>query len=249
MGGDGDHRDSEACREFLKTLACAYRIHAIKTYRIRPETPAGVPVIPCLDHEARLHGRVAPHVSAYLQEESSGDLHEVGCHPARSILVVDTASTAGEHGSDSQARLLAFLAERFPERRVRVSGPSWLRGDRRAAESARAQVTLREILTGPDFDSNAAALQRLRAVAALMEKESRVASWAVRTAYVPALVVAGFVIVRLFDETVETLALSLLGGVLLYLGMMAVHLTGVGNRVWKRAAEYDLIVAERKRRH
>jgi hypothetical protein len=37
------------------------------------------------------------------------------------------------------------------------------------------------------------------------------------------------------------------GGVFLYYGMKAVQLTEMSNRVWKRTAEYNLILSERKR--
>ena len=36
------------------------------------------------------------------------------------------------------------------------------------------------------------------------------------------------------------------GTVFLYLGLKAVHLTEMANRVWKRSAEYGLILAERR---
>ena len=38
-----------------------------------------------------------------------------------------------------------------------------------------------------------------------------------------------------------------LGAVFLYYGLKAVQLTEMANRVWKRTAEYTLILAERKR--
>ena len=38
-----------------------------------------------------------------------------------------------------------------------------------------------------------------------------------------------------------------LGAAFFYYGMKAVHLTEIANRVWKRTAEYNLILAERKR--
>ena len=40
---------------------------------------------------------------------------------------------------------------------------------------------------------------------------------------------------------------SLVGGFFLYYGLKAVHLTEMANRVWKRSAEYGLILAERRR--
>jgi hypothetical protein len=41
--------------------------------------------------------------------------------------------------------------------------------------------------------------------------------------------------------------LTALGTWFLYYGVKAVQLTDMGNRVWKRSAEYNLILAERKR--
>jgi len=40
---------------------------------------------------------------------------------------------------------------------------------------------------------------------------------------------------------------AVLGAAFLYYGMKAVQLTGMSNRVWKRASEYNLILTERKR--
>jgi len=41
--------------------------------------------------------------------------------------------------------------------------------------------------------------------------------------------------------------LTLAGVFLLYAGLKAVHLTEMANRVWKRSAEYGLILSERRR--
>ena len=40
---------------------------------------------------------------------------------------------------------------------------------------------------------------------------------------------------------------GLLGVIFVYYGLKAVHLTQMANRVWKRAAEYSIIVSERQR--
>jgi hypothetical protein len=45
----------------------------------------------------------------------------------------------------------------------------------------------------------------------------------------------------------RSLLVGLLGAVFLYYGLKAVQLTGMANRVWKRSAEYNLILQERKR--
>ena len=139
-----------------------------------------------------------------------------------------------------------------------VEGVSWLRGDRRVARACRAQVTLRDVLLGTDFDRMARGLERLQTVAALMEKQSRVASWSVRTVTGPFLAAVGFVVYQglgrlapaLGEAAVNALpalVLGVAGAVFLYYGLRAVHLTEIANRVWKRAAEYGLIVAERRR--
>jgi uncharacterized membrane protein len=40
---------------------------------------------------------------------------------------------------------------------------------------------------------------------------------------------------------------GVLGGYFLYYGLKAVQLTEMANRVWKRSAEYGLILSERRR--
>jgi hypothetical protein len=91
-----------------------------------------------------------------------------------------------------------------------------------------------------------------------MEKQSRVASWGVRTVTAPLLAAAGvlsFLILGRFtpalgDEGVTWLRYAVvtgLGAVFLYYGLKAVQLTEMSNRVWKRTAEYKLILAERRR--
>jgi len=126
------------------------------------------------------------------------------------------------------------------------------------ANACRAQVTLREVLTGTDMNAVKAQLDRLFTVGMLMEKESRVASWGVRTVTGPLLAAAGFVAYGILGYFVAELGQSLmeilrygvvaaLGAAFLYYGMKAVQLTGMSNRVWKRASEYNLILTERKR--
>ena len=44
-----------------------------------------------------------------------------------------------------------------------------------------------------------------------------------------------------------SLTVGLFGAWLVYYGVKAVQLTEMSNRVWKRTAEYNLILAERKR--
>jgi hypothetical protein len=141
---------------------------------------------------------------------------------------------------------------------VSVRGPSWWRGERRVASACRAQVSLRDVLTGTNMPEIKARIDRLATVGALMEKQSRVASWGVRTVTGPLLAAAGvvtFMVLGAFDTRLGEEALTalrytvigLLGACFVYYGLKAVQLTEMGNRVWKRTAEYSLILSERKR--
>ena len=242
----------------LEALGAFGPVLAVKLYRVKLDPPPPVPVLPCLDHEAMLHETVPPHGAAYIQDKTSGDLHEVVFIPERRRIEIDTVSTAGSNTPGSHDRLRAMLAAQFPHDRIIVSGPSWWRGDRRVIAACRAQVSLADVLLGRDIGTVKTAVDRLQTVGALMEKQSRVASWAVRTVTGPILAVAGFVTYQVLGfftaqlgETGVTLLryvlVSLLGGAFLSYGLKAVHLTEMSNRVWKRATEYSLILAERRR--
>lgn len=231
---------------------------SMKLYRLTLDPPPAVPVIPCLDHEAMLHQVVAAHAAAYVQERASGDLHELVFIPDDRRIEVDTVSTWNEHSPDSHRRLLAYLAQHFPRHRIVVKGPSGWRGERRVAEACRAHVSVREVLLDADIEGVKADIERLQTVGALMEKQSRVASWGIRTVTGPVLAAAGvatFVVLgaltsRLGEGLVTALRyalVGLLGVVFLYYGLKAVQLTEMANRVWKRGAEYSLILAERRR--
>ena len=241
----------EALRPFGLVLS-------VKLYRLQLSPPLDVPTLPCLDHEAMLHEGIPPHAAAYLQDATSGDIHEVVVIPARRRVEVDTVSTFGEHSEESRARLIAHIQQRFPQHRVTVNGPSWWRGERRVAKACRAQVSLRDVLLGTDVPRVKAAIDRLATIGSLMEKESRVASWGVRTVTAPVLAGAGVALYtilggltpRLGETGVTALRYSLvtvLGVVFLYYGLKAVQLTEMANRVWKRTAEYNLILTERQR--
>ena len=233
-------------------------ILAVKVYRVTLEPTPAVPALPCLDHEAMLHEGVAPHVAVYIQDGSSGDIHELVFIPARRRVEIDTVSTWGEASPDSHARLLSTIAARFPGYSTVIDGPSWWRGERRVAAACRAQVTLRDVLLGTDIARVKAGIERLQTIGALMEKQSRVASWGVRTVTGPLLATAGVVFYlvlgtlrsRLGDAGVTGLQytlIGLLGACFLYYGLKAVQLTEMSNRVWKRTAEYNLILSERQR--
>lgn len=250
--------DSERARQSIEALRPFGPVLAIKLYRLTLDPVPAIPILPCLDHEAMLHQTVAPHAAAYIQDAASGDLHELVFIPATRRIEVDTVSTWGENSAASHQRLLAMLHERFREHSVHVKGPSWWRGESRVATACRAQVSLRDVLLGTDTASVKSSIDRLQTIGSLMEKQSRVASWGVRTVTGPLLAAAGVVLFLLFGSLTSTLGeggvtalryslVSLLGAVFLYYGLKAVQLTEMSNRVWKRTAEYNLILSERKR--
>ena len=250
--------DLAAYRSALETLRTFGPALSIKLYRLTLDPTPPLPIIPCLDHEAMLHQTVAPHAAAYVQETASGDLHEVVFIPNDQRVEIDAVSTWGEASEESRGRLTAFLAAQLPAYRIHVQRASIWRGDRRVAEACRAHVSLRDVLLGDDMEAIKAGIERLRTIGQLMEKQSRVASWAVRTVTAPILAAAGVVTyqvlglltARLGEGGVSALryaVLSVLGAVFLYYGLKAVQLTGMSTRVWKRATEYSLILEERRR--
>src|SRR5687767_8030592 len=250
--------DSDRARQALEALRSFGPVLAIKLYRLTLDPAPAVPILPCLDHEAMLHEVVPPHAAAYVQDASSGDLHELVFIPAQQRIEVDTVSTWGESSAESHERLLATVADRFRDYRVRIKGPSWWRGERRVAHACRAQVSLRDVLLARDTTTVKSQIDRLATIASLMEKQSRVASWGVRTITGTALAAAAFVLFAAFGFLTPTLGeagvtylryglISVLGAIFLYYGMKAVQLTEMSNRVWKRTAEYNLILSERKR--
>ena len=252
---------SDVCEfsaRFFREVASFAHLRAVKLYRLRVDLTPAVPSLPCLDHEAMLHEGIAPHAAAYVEDRETGELHEIVLIPSRRRVEIDPASTLDEHTDEGQARFIERVRERYPDFTYAVNGLSWLRGDRRVARACRAQVTLRAVLQGADFDRITAALERLRTVGALMEKQSRVASWSVRTVTGPFLAVVGFLVYQglgqltpeIGDGTVgilQALVVGTAGALFLYFGLKAVHLTEMANRVWKRASEYGLIIAERRR--
>jgi len=249
-----DPRDVQQALDALRAFG---PICAVKLYRVPLSLIPAVPIIPCLDHEAMLHHRVDPHASAYVQERGSGDLHEVAFTPARRQIQVDAVSTLSECSHESHARIVAWLAATFPGYQISVTHPRWWRGDRRVADACRAQVSLRNVLLGEDTGAVAADIDRLQTIGALMEKQSRVASWAVRTVTPLLLGAAGvltYQILGLFTawvgasavDTLRYATVGAIGATFLYYGLKAVQLTEMSNRVWKRTAEYTLILKERR---
>jgi hypothetical protein len=169
-----------------------------------------------------------------------------------------TAAALGERSPQSHDRLVAELRSRFPDCTVREIGPSWVRGDLRVAKACRAQVTLRDVLLGTDLDRTKASVDRLQTISSLMEKQSRVASWGARTVMTPLLAVAGFLSFQALASldlsaeyqwvsSLRYVVVGVIGAYFLYYGLKAVQLTEMANRVWKRSAEYGLILSERWR--
>ena len=250
--------ETAACQQFFDGLRESYLIRSIKLYRLTLDSVPNVPVLPCLDHEAMLHEAIPRHAAAYVEDQVSHALHEVVFVPARALIEIDVVSTVEEHSVDSRGQLMQALRKRFPACRVKEKGPSYLRGDWRVMKACRAQVSLRDILNSEDFELLEHSVQRLRTVGSLMEKQSRVASWGVRTLTGPLLATTGFVIYGLLEMLTPQLgerwarglqysSVGVLGVIFVYYGMKAVHLTEMANRVWKRAAEYGLILCERQR--
>ena len=257
-GTSSDGRHTEGGQRLSEVLAGFGPILAIKLYRLSRGSGPDVPIIPCLDHEAMLHEGIAPHAAAYVQEAASGDLHEVVWIPAERRIQIDTVSTWGEHSPESRDRLMTLVQQRLPDHRISIHGPSWWRGERRVANACLAQVSLRDVLLGNDTPAVKAQIDRLQVVGSLMEKQSRVASWGVRTVTGPLLAAAGVVTYLLLGgltpsigeagvTALQYVVIGLLGAAFLYYGLKAVQLTEMSNRVWKRTAEYNLILNERKR--
>lgn len=238
---------------FLQALREIGDVLALKQYRVNIDPAPQIPILPCLDHEALLHEGIAPHLAAYVRDRS-GNLHEAVWIPKELRIDIDVASTMDECTPESQAKFIAALSERFPDHQVHVTPVSWLKGDRRVAHACRAQVTLRDVLVGADLDRTKRAVERLQVISSLMEKESRVASWGARTIMTPFLALVGLLIIWSLGANagawwvvVTRYVLTLAGLFFLYAGLKAVHLTEMANRVWKRSAEYGLILSERRR--
>ena len=246
---------SDAILEQLRPFGS---VLAIKLFRLTLDRASGVPELPCLDHEATLHEDVDPHLAAYLRDHTTGGLHEVVFVPSRQRIEIDTTSTWGEASPESRDRLQQFLTRVFPHWRIRETRPSRWRGERRVASVCRAQVTLSDVLLDADAAGVTARIARLQAIGALMEKQSRVASWGVRTMTGPLVAAAGVASYMAMGSLVPVIGadkvtylrytvVGLLGALFLYYGLKAVQLTEISNRVWKRATEYSLILAERRR--
>ncbi len=151
-----------------------------------------------------------------------------------------------------------YSRQRFRGYRVRVKGPSWWRGETRVAHACRAQVSLRDVLLGHDTATVKAQIDRLQTIAALMEKQSRVASWGVRTVTGTVLAAAAFVLFAVFGFLTPSLGeggvTNLRYALISVLGAIFLVLRDEG-RTTHRDVEpgletngrYNLILSERKR--
>jgi len=244
-------------RAFLDALAQFCTVLSVKIYRMSQDGVPPVPVLPCLDHEAMLHEGIDPHVAAYAMD-GDGHLHEAVFIPNARRIDVEVASTMGECTGESRHAFMEELRRRFPGYTVHEAKVSRLRGERRVMTACRAQVSLRDVLTGTDIDAIKVAVDRLQTISSIMEKQSRSASWGARTVMTPLLAVVGFLTYELLGtltasldsatlSVVRYVAITLVGSFFLYYGIKAVQLTEMANRVWKRSTEYNLILSERRR--
>ncbi len=118
-------------------------------------------------------------------------------------------------------------------------------------------MSLREVLVGDDVAKLRRQIARLQTIGSLMEKQSRVASWGVRTVTGLTLAAVGFLLYDLLGSLthldpvrlggLRASLVGVLGAIFLYYGLKAVQLTDMANRLWKRSVEYSLILDERQR--
>ena len=243
---------------FWAVLGLEYNVLGLKDYRTGVEPPPGVPVTPCLDHEAQITSTVPPHVGGYVQHRRTGRILGVVYTPLKRRVDVEEEGRAAAD-LDELSELADYLSSRFRRHRVRVHRLRAGSATLRARDAAEAHIELATVLTGDDPDAIVAALDRLAGISTLMEKESRVTSWGMRTAYAPLMAAVAFVLVMLFPGPLDDFSaytagdfarlglLVLLGGAFLYYGLKAVQLTKTATRLNKRIQEYRFITAARSR--
>lgn len=241
------------CSAIIRSLSELSDVLTIKLYRLQLDPAPRVPILPCLDHEALLHEGVAPHVAAYVRDRD-GYLHEVVFTPKENRIEVDAVSTKHECTPEAQTKFVAALKAQFSANEVQVTNVSWLKGDRRVANAVRAQVSVRDVLTGTDFVGIRLALDRLKIISSLMDKQSRVAWRGALTLMAPFFAIVALALLGSRNAepgaawvTIVRYVLTLAGVFLIYSGLKAVHLAEMASRVWKRTAEYGLILDERQR--
>ena len=242
--------DSDGARQSLEALRSFGPVLAIKLYRLTLEPTPAVPILPCLDHEAMLHESVAPHAAAYVQDASSGDLHELVFIPASRRIEVDTVSTWGENSAavapapaDDARRALsrplgagegAVLVARRTPCGARLPRPGV--AARRPARPRHGDGQSPD--RSPADDRVADGETVARRVVGRPNRDRTVLAAAAFVLFA----VFGFLTPTLGEGGVTSLRyalISVLGAIFLYYGMKAVQLTEMSNRVWKRTAEYQ----------
>jgi hypothetical protein len=256
----GDETLDEAAllsRLFVDVLNTQYNVLSLKTYRV-PLTldDRSIPITPCLSHEAQLHEHDLPHVGGYVQHRETGRLMGLVYVPLlRRIIVEEESPEAGQE----IAEICTFLRLCFPEHDVRVARLRAYSAYVRARVVAEAHLPLIDVLTSDDHEPVQMHLSQLNGIAVLMEKESRVSSWGIRTAYAPLAAAMAFVLILLFPSTaagvmeykwldwLRIILLLLFGGSFLYYGLKAVQLTKTATRLNKRIREYEFVLDWRAR--
>ena len=141
---------------------------------------------------------VPPHAAVYVQEPRPATCTNwCSSRPRSASRSTPSRRGASTRPSRTRPRSRRMLARRLPDYRVRVTGPSWWRGDRRVANACRAQVVAaRRAARHGHRRGQGRHRPALQTVGSLMEKQSRVASWGVRTVTGPLLAAAGVVTLR-----------------------------------------------------
>ena len=241
-------------RLFCAVLGTRYNVLDVKDYRLRLRALPGVPITPCLDHEAQIHEHALPHLGTWVQNRETGRLVGVVYFPIPRRIVVEQEADDCEQELEEIA---GFLRQRFPEHEVKVErlrrGSAFVR----ARDVAEAHVPLVDVLTNADVSGLSGSLDQLNGISTLMEKESRVTSWGMRTAYAPLMAAIAFLLVLAFPSGARSLAdfgfgdwarvlcLLAIGGAFLYYGLKAVQLTKTATRLNKRIQEYRFVLAAR----
>jgi|GEM_PF-1619253 hypothetical protein len=256
----GDETLDEAAllsRLFVDVLKTQYNVLSLKTYRIPLTLDDGsIPITPCLSHEAQLHEHDLPHVGGYVQHCETGRLMGLVYVPLMRRIIVEEESPDAEH---EITEICTFLRLRFPEHDVRVARLRAYSAYVRARVVAEAHLPIIDVLTSDDYEPVQMHLSQLNGIAVLMEKESRVSSWGIRTAYAPLAAAVAFVLILLFPskaagvteyewlDWMRIVLLLLFGASFLYYGLKAVQLTKTATRLNKRIREYEFVLDWRAR--
>lgn len=237
---------------FCAVLQTKYNVLNLKDYRLDLHPPLGVPVTPCLDHEAQIHEHELPHLGGYVQHRETGQICGVVYLPVPRRIIVEEEQLDSERELEE---LASFFRARYPDHDVKVQrlrrGSAYVR----ARDVAEAHVPLECVLAGEDQPSIQTHLDQLNGISTLMEKESRVTSWGMRTAYAPLMAAIAFLLVLAFPDGggafqvgdwIRLGCLLAIGGAFLYYGLKAVQLTKTATRLNKRIQEYRFILAARQ---